>query len=92
MLGLLVDALEEDAGDLLGRLFHELELGNKWTGQFFTPDSVCRMMAAMTFGEEHKELIAQSAASAGERARRRRRGHGHRPSPLCPKRLRFLLE
>jgi hypothetical protein len=57
MLGTLIDALEDEPRDVLGRLFHELELGNKWKGQFFTPDSVCRTMAALSFGEEGKDLI-----------------------------------
>lgn len=31
--------------DFLGELYMNLELGNKHTGQFFTPYSLCRMMA-----------------------------------------------
>lgn len=31
--------------DVLGATFMELELGNKWTGQFFTPYHLCRLMA-----------------------------------------------
>jgi hypothetical protein len=57
MLATLVDALEDEPRDVLGRLFHELDLGNKWAGQFFTSDPICRMMAAITFGEDGKELI-----------------------------------
>ena len=30
--------------DVLGTLFHELELHNKYKGQFFTPQNVCDMM------------------------------------------------
>ena len=33
--------------DVLGEIFHELELHNKWKGQFFTPQSVCDMMGKM---------------------------------------------
>lgn len=33
--------------DILGTVFHELKLHNKWKGQFFTPDSVSRLMAAL---------------------------------------------
>lgn len=51
MLAHLVEALEAEPGDVLGKLFHELELHNKWTGQFFTPYDLCRMMAKMTIGE-----------------------------------------
>lgn len=57
MLAHLVGALEEDLSDVLGQLFSELELGNKWKGQFFTPDCVCRLMAKMTYGEDLKEKL-----------------------------------
>ena len=33
--------------DFLGDMFMRLELGNHWGGQFFTPYSVCRAMAAL---------------------------------------------
>lgn len=57
----LVEALEADMGDVLGRTFHALELHNKWAGQFFSPDTICRMMAAMTVGDadDLKERIAR---------------------------------
>ncbi|MGB9021566.1 MAG: N-6 DNA methylase [Pseudolabrys sp.] len=45
-------------GDVLGGVFSELDLGNKWAGQFFTPDPVCRMMAAMTFDSSAREKPA----------------------------------
>lgn len=47
MLANLVEALEEPS-DVLGKSFHDLELHNKWAGQFFTPYSICQMMAKMT--------------------------------------------
>lgn len=50
-LGQLVMALETNPRDVLGRTFHDLELHNKWAGQFFTPYDVCRMMAKMTIGD-----------------------------------------
>lgn len=48
MLAELVEALEQCAqegclNDILGKVFHELELHNKYKGQFFTPMSVCDM-------------------------------------------------
>ena len=52
-----LSTLEEDMGDVLGGVFSELDLGNKWAGQFFTPDPVCRMMAAMTFDSSAREII-----------------------------------
>jgi hypothetical protein len=57
MLAALTMALEDEACDVLGRVFSELELGNKWAGQFFTPDCVCRMMAAMNFDDRAKAII-----------------------------------
>ena len=50
-LGQVVLALEKNFGDVLGRTFHDLELHNKWAGQFFTPYDVSRMMAKMTIGD-----------------------------------------
>jgi hypothetical protein len=47
MLGLLVLSLEEEPRDYLGELFGEMEIHNKWVGQFFTPYHVCRLMAAI---------------------------------------------
>jgi len=36
----LIEALEVEAEDVLGRVYQELGLGNKWMGQFFTPFQV----------------------------------------------------
>lgn len=58
MLGALVMTMEEGAGDVLGDVFMELELASKWHGQFFTPMSVCRMMARMMIDDGMRELIA----------------------------------
>ena len=51
MLGFLTMALEEETGDVLGKTFHDLELHNKWAGQYFSPYSLCRMMAKMTIAD-----------------------------------------
>lgn len=46
LLGILVMSLErEPEQDFLGEMFMALELGSHWKGQFFTPYSVCKMMA-----------------------------------------------
>ena len=52
MFGLLVEALEEEVQgggptDILGHVYHALELHNKWKGQFFTPVNICEMMGEM---------------------------------------------
>lgn len=33
--------------DILGEIFMDLGLSNEWNGQFFTPNSICRMMAML---------------------------------------------
>lgn len=57
----LVEAHEADMGDVLGRVFHALELHNKYKGQYFSPDAICQMMAMMTVGDadDMKERIAR---------------------------------
>lgn len=57
LLGLLTEALEHCVQinhfeDVLGQLFHELELHNKYKGQFFTPTSVCDMMGKLTITDK----------------------------------------
>src|SRR5262249_49696281 len=46
-LGHLTMALEEGFSDVLGRTYHDLELHNKWAGQYFSPYPLCQMMARM---------------------------------------------
>jgi type I restriction-modification system DNA methylase subunit len=55
-LGILTMAMETEIQDVLGKTFHDLELHNKYAGQFFTPYPVCRMMAKMTM-TNHEQLI-----------------------------------
>lgn len=51
MLAHLTEALTCGPGDVLGELFMELDLGNKWHGQFFTPYSICQLMARLSLGD-----------------------------------------
>lgn len=52
MLGIITMALEKDsAQDFLGKLYMNLNLGNHWKGQFFTPYNVCRLMAEINYGD-----------------------------------------
>jgi len=51
MLGALTLALEEQPSDVMGRTFHDLELHNKWSGQFFSPYHLCQMMAKVTLSD-----------------------------------------
>jgi hypothetical protein len=59
VLAELVRALEAGPGDVLGALFHDLELHNKARGQFFTPYTLSRFMAEVTIGspESVKAII-----------------------------------
>jgi type I restriction-modification system DNA methylase subunit len=47
LLGLLAACLEQETSDVLGVLYHRLELHNEQRGQFFTPYPVCLAMAKM---------------------------------------------
>lgn len=61
MLSEVVVAMERNPDqDFLGELFMALELGNEWKGQFFTPYSVCRAMAAITYSEDLRTRIEQN--------------------------------
>lgn len=51
---LIVD-LEMDPRDVLGEIFMELGLGDKWKGQFFTPQSLSRVMTRITLSKEKIE-------------------------------------
>lgn len=57
ILAELTMALEREPGDVLGEVFMELELGNKFKGQFFTPISVARMMGEMTLSDNCTDII-----------------------------------
>ena len=61
MLAALVADLEDDPEDILGKTYHELELHNKWSGQYFTPFPLCRAMARMIVGDavDVQERIAE---------------------------------
>lgn len=50
----------ETPQDILGQTFMALELGNKWAGQFFTPDCVCQLMASMIVDEGFCDFIRQN--------------------------------
>lgn len=59
MLVLLTLALDEEMDDVLGRTFHDLELHNKYAGQFFSPYPICRMMAKMTLADNVQARIEE---------------------------------
>lgn len=52
--------------DILGSLLMQLDLGNKWNGQFFTPDSIANLMARLNVEENHlKETIEKDGFILG---------------------------
>ncbi|WP_143541370.1 N-6 DNA methylase [Rhizobium anhuiense] len=61
IMGEVVIALEERPQDILGAAFHALELHNKARGQFFTPYSICQLMARTVAGsaEDMRKAIAE---------------------------------
>lgn len=59
ILGELVQALTEEVSDVLGEIFMELDLGNKWKGQFFTPYQLSKLMAKLSL-ENIDEIIEKN--------------------------------
>ncbi len=71
MLGELIRELDGVTDDVLGRVFHELELHNNFSGQYFTPFSVCRLMAQMIIAENpaiKSKILEQTFITAQEPA------------------------
>lgn len=70
IMGLVVLELSKEPQDVLGRVFMELELGNKWTGQVFTPLNLADLLATIAFDDkEIKEkgymIVADPAVGGG---------------------------
>ena len=59
LLGMLTNHFEHAPHDVLGDIFHELELHNEHKGQFFTPYPLCKMMAKMIIGENAQSIMAE---------------------------------
>lgn len=71
MCALLYLAVREnwdEPRDILGAVYHELNLNNAWNGQYFTPDDVCRMMAMLTLGEDKLDSANQELLTINEPA------------------------
>ncbi len=51
---------KDDPLDFLGEIYHELELHNKWKGQFFTPMPLCSLMAEFQMADAGKILSEKS--------------------------------
>jgi len=59
LFALLVQALEPEPRDVLGPIFMNLDLGDAWRGQFFTPFEVSKMMAELLFNKETEAQLAR---------------------------------
>ena len=66
LLGMLVGKMEEGPADYLGQLFHDLELHNKYKGQFFTPYPLCKMMAKIIITSPDKIIEEKGFITASE--------------------------
>lgn len=62
-----VMALEENSEqDFLGKMYMDLELGNRSSGQFFTPYNVCELMAEMTVQDAVEKISEQGYVSLND--------------------------
>ncbi len=73
LLGMLAACLEQETSDVLGVLYHRLEIHNEHTGQFFTPYPVCQFMAKMLVHDakhlaEEQEFIRAQEPCVGSGA------------------------
>ena len=71
MFGTLVLALEEKTltrgpEDVLGPIFHELNMSSFANGQYFTPQEVADMVAMLTFGSSDEEIEKHGFISMDE--------------------------
>lgn len=52
ILALIVIEIDKEPRDILGRVFMELGLGNKWTGQVFTPLNIADLLSTIAFDDK----------------------------------------
>lgn len=62
LIATLIQLMDREIDDYLGRAFMELELGNKWRGQFFTPMSTAKLMARTNL---RKDIVEESIKERG---------------------------
>ena len=60
MIALVVTGMEENPDqDFLGELYMCMNMGNKWTGQFFTPYGLCQAMSRLNYSDGELEAQVQ---------------------------------
>lgn len=57
LLGMLTNHLEGGFDDVLGNLYHHLEIHNERSGQYFTPYPICQMMAKLQVNQGLQDII-----------------------------------
>ena len=65
MSGYLTLALDQEITDVLGQIYMEAGLGNKYTGQFFTPFHLSLLTAQLNMPQEIEEPIKLNEPSTG---------------------------
>lgn len=68
LLAYVVNGLEYSPGDFLGNIFMQLDLGDKYRGQFFTPWSVGLMMARLQLGVVEEQFRDKAFITLSEPA------------------------
>lgn len=64
ILHIIVMALEnESEQDFLGKMYMNLNLGNHWKGQFFTPYCICKMMSQINVENVDRQIEEQGYIS-----------------------------
>lgn len=66
-LGAWMHAMQREPADYLGRVYEEQAVANAYQGQFFTPEPVVELMAAMTMPDELPDtaLVSDPACGSG---------------------------
>ena len=69
LFGIIVMALEnQPEQDFLGKIYMDLELGNHWKGQIFTPYDICKVMSEISCGEIDRQIEEQGYISVCDMA------------------------
>lgn len=64
LMSIIVMALEnEPEQDFLGKMYMNLNLGNHWKGQFFTPYSICKLMSQIAVENIDRQIEEQGYIS-----------------------------
>ena len=57
LFGIIISAINDNPEqDFLGSLYMNLNLGNHWKGQFFTPYNICKLMSEVTLSKIEDDI------------------------------------